>query len=184
MAFIYSFAEDILTRFNILATSYALLYEDSVKREVSMLDVSREMKILHIGCGSLPLTIKYLYKYTPAKLIVGIDNKEKAIKNADLYLNRENIKRRVRIEYGNGAVYRVDDFDIIFLSWGVEPRDKVLGNIFKNAKENCRIILRLPDKSCLEDNLKEEIHRYRLHIVGMVERPMFGSAISLLLVKK
>ncbi|HDM25645.1 MAG TPA: methyltransferase domain-containing protein [Thermoplasmatales archaeon] len=184
MAFIYSFAEDILTRFNILATSYALLYEDSVKREVSMLDISKEMKILHIGCGSLPLTVKYLYKYTPAELIVGIDNTMRAVKNAKLYLNREDIRGRVKIEYGDGISYELEDFDIIFLSWGVEPREKVLHNIFGRMRKNGKLVLRLPSQDCLDEKLKRMINEHSMVITNQVSRPFFGSAVSILLMKK
>lgn len=149
-----------------------------------MLDVNRKTKILHIGCGSLPLTVKYLYKYTPAELIVGIDNTMRAVKNAKLYLNREDIRGRVKIEYGDGISYELEDFDIIFLSWGVEPREKVLHNIFGRMRKNGKLVLRLPSQDCLDEKLKRMINEHSMVITNQVSRPFFGSAVSILLMKK
>ncbi|MCD6572083.1 MAG: class I SAM-dependent methyltransferase [Thermoplasmata archaeon] len=182
--FIYSFIENFFVKFDFLASSYASIYEDSVKRELSLLDVTRKTKILHIGCGFLPLTVKYLYKYTPAELIVGIDNTMRAVKNARLYLTKENIRGRVKIEYGDGVSYKLEDFDIIFLSWGVEPREKVLHNIFGSMRKNGKVVLRLPSKDCLDEKLKRMINEHGMVIADQVGRPFFGSAVSILLMKR
>ena len=108
----------------------------------------------------------------------------RAVKNAKLYLNREDIRGRVKIEYGDGISYELEDFDIIFLSWGVEPREKVLHNIFGRMRKNGKLVLRLPSQDCLDEKLKRMINEHSMVITNQVSRPFFGSAVSILLMKK
>jgi precorrin-6B methylase 2 len=181
--FLYSLFEAIGNKITLLADLYTSLYEDSVKREISLLNIDKDSHVLHIGCGSLPMTIKILFENTPSNHIVGIDNISRIVNNARRYLEEKNINNRVKIEQADGVFYNVEDFDFIFLSWGLEPRERVLENVFENARKNCKIILRVPNKNCLERSFKKLIESYGLVIENKITRPMFGSAISLILRK-
>jgi protein-L-isoaspartate O-methyltransferase len=126
-------------------TKIAKRYEQSVgqeyKREYATLNLSKEKKILHIGCGSYPLTELSLAELFDVH-ITGIDKNKKAVLRAKKIIKQKNLENSIRIEMGNGTKYPMNDFDLIIVSSCALPKKEILDHIFSQAKKNCKIIIR------------------------------------------
>lgn len=120
-------------------------YEQSVgeeyKREYASLPLCKGKKILHIGCGSYPLTELSLASLFDAD-IVGIDKNKKSVHRAKKIITQKNLNNAITIELGNGTTYPVHDFDLIIVSSCALPKKDILHHIFSHAKNNCMIIIR------------------------------------------
>lgn len=127
---------------------YIGVHKPSVLKEIKMLNLSITDKILHIGCGAIPYTIIIISKEIGSD-IVGIDQKEQIINFADYFLKKFDISKNVKIENGNGKTYKVDDFDVIIISYGIDDQDLVLKHIFESMKDSTKTLLR---KSISEKN--------------------------------
>ncbi|MFO7677334.1 MAG: nicotianamine synthase family protein [Thermoplasmatota archaeon] len=133
---------DILSHDN---PKIALRYEQSIgkeyKKECAEIGLSKGKKVLHVGCGSYPLTELSLSGFSDVK-ITGIDKNEKAVERAKQIIKDKNIEEKIKIELGNGTQYKVDDFDLIIISSCAIPKKDILQHIFSQAKKDCIIILR------------------------------------------
>ena len=137
-------------------------YERSVgreyKNECKAFNISKGKKILHIGCGSYPLT-----EMTIARLfevdVVGIDKNTKAVKRANEVILKKQFDKKIIIEQGNGADYPVEEFDMIIVSSCALPKTDILNHVFTKAKKNSIIVIRDLDTST--DEFLDYINEYK-----------------------
>ena len=133
---------DILSHDN---EKIAKRYEQSIgkeyKNECATLNVKKGHKIIHIGCGSYPLTEMTLANLFDIK-ITGIDKNKKAVQRAHDVVIDKKFEDKITIEQGNGAEYPVQDFDMIIVSSCALPKTEILENIFTTAKKESTIIIR------------------------------------------
>ena len=136
--------------------SFAKLYENTIKkeyeRESKLFNISKSKNILHIGCGSYPVTALTLAKISGCK-VVAIDIDQRAIKLANKIINKKNLQDRIFINKGDGRSYPIKEFDTIIISSCSIPKIEILNYIFKTAKLNCKIIVREiygPSKAVVE----------------------------------
>lgn len=148
----------------------------SVRKEVDMAHISKADRVLHIGCGPYPITSVSVNKICGAS-IVTIDRNPKAVKLAKKYIKSRNIKN-IKVIYTDGMDYSAKDFDVVILTNSVAPREKVLNNIFKTAKSNCRIICR--EQDITKDSFEKYVLRKKIVIAGWVKH---ASWISYLVFK-
>lgn len=124
---------------------FAELYENNIskeyEREGRLFRISESKNILHIGCGSYPVTAITLAKYNGSQ-VVGIDTDPRAIKLATKVISKKNLQDKVHINLGDGRNYPLDKFDTIIVSSCSIPKIEILKYIFKKAKLNCKIIVR------------------------------------------
>ena len=124
---------------------FANIYENTISkeyvREGDLFKISESKNILHIGCGSYPITAITLAKLNGSK-VVGIDIDSRAIKMANNVINRKNLQDKISIEIGDGRKYPLGKFDTIIISSCSVPKIEILDHIFKTAKLNCKIIVR------------------------------------------
>jgi len=157
---------------------YPSNFEKSVEEEIDMASISKNDRVLHIGCGSYPITAIVIEKITGA-FVVALDRKYAAVELAEKYRKDKNIKN-IKIEYGDGIKYSAKDFDVIIITSIVMPRKEVLDNIFKTSNRNCRII-------CRElDDAKNSSKRYILFNGVIIKRKIKpgGNWISYLITKR
>jgi len=125
--------------------SFAKLYENTItkeyERESKLFNISKSKNILHIGCGSYPVTAITLAKINGCK-VVAIDNDPRAIKLANKVITRKKMEDRIAINIGDGRTYPIKQFDTIIISSCSVPKIEILNNIFRTAKINCKIIVR------------------------------------------
>jgi len=137
-------------------------YERSVgreyKNECKAFNISKGKKILHIGCGSYPLT-----EMTIARLfevdVVGIDKNTKAVKRANEVILKKQFDKKITIKQGNGVDYPVEEFDMIIVSSCALPKTDILNHVFTKAKKNSIIIIRDLDTST--DEFLDYINEYK-----------------------
>ena len=116
------------------------------KKEYRLFGISKENKVLHIGSGSFPLTEISLAEQIGAN-IVGIDKNPRAVEAANEIIYKKKLNNKIKIEYGNGMNYPIEEFDVIIVSSCTSPKVRIVKNIFKNAKNNSKIIIREMDTS-------------------------------------
>lgn len=136
---LFILAEKMLS-FSILRHAYIKFFERATLEEFEMVGIGNKDKILHIGCGPLPNTLITLASHMPGEY-VGIDIDNEAVKIARNVVKEYGLKN-VRIERGNALSYPLKEFDIIIISYGVEPKDKVFQRLKDETKENARIVYR------------------------------------------
>jgi len=152
----YSFKDKFnISRFNVFwkiidyiackIKRFATLYENTIskeyERESRLFKISESNNILHIGCGSYPVTAITLSKINGGR-VVGIDNNPRAIKLATEVINKKNLQDKIFINIGDGRSYPINEFDTIIISSCSIPKIEILNYIFRTAKLNCKIIVR------------------------------------------
>lgn len=124
---------------------FAKLYEKTISKEYEkegkLFDLSESKNILHIGCGSYPVTAITLAKINGGR-IVAIDIDSGAIKLATEVIDKKNLRDRIIINKGDGRSYPVEEFDTIVVSSCSIPKIEILNHIFRTAKLNCKIVVR------------------------------------------
>ena len=169
--YFWIFIDNIAYKFEIIAKLYDKLICTVYKNEYEASNISNEDKVLHIGCGAYPLTEIILARTTGAK-IVGIDRNPKAIKLANDIVNIKNLQDKIKIDHGNGMNYPLEEFNMIIVSSCTLPLLQVVDYIFKNVKNNSKVIVRELDAAVeplinlidLQDNIilvkKIESHQF------------------------
>lgn len=169
--------------FNFLSLQYSSIYDGTIDKEISIAEISSDDRILVIGCGSLPATVYLLHKKTGA-CIVGIDTDIKAVNKAKKYLKQLNVDNYCTIINTNGSEFPVNNFDVIFIAYGVRKQQDIIQHLSEKISSSTKIIFRIPTES--EDTIKNEdidITKYFI-IKDRVESVTLGSVTSLLLQKK
>lgn len=126
---------------SLFSWAYTKFHESSVKKEIKLANLSRDDKIIHIGCGAIPYTAAVLAKKTNA-YITGIDSKHQTIDIANVYLKKHNLLDKITIEHGDGTTYDVSKFDTVIISYGISRQDLVLRHVLSSIKKGAKIVLR------------------------------------------
>jgi SAM-dependent methyltransferase len=108
-------------------------------KEIKLANVTKNDKVLLIGCGIFPSESMLIANQTKAK-VVCIDNSIKAVNNAKKIVEKKGLSNLVKIEYADGIDYPIGDFDVIFIAINVWPIDLVFRNLLKNSKIHTRIL--------------------------------------------
>jgi len=132
-------------KFSCKLVRLAKLYEKKIfkvyKREGEEFGIKNVKNILHVGCGTYPISALTLAELNGGN-IVGIDSNPKVIKPAIEIIKKKNLEDRIKIKYGNGTNYPLDNFDMIVVSGCAVPKIKVVKHVFKTAKPGTKIIVR------------------------------------------
>lgn len=126
---------------NKLAKIYDMTVGNEYRKERKKFALSNAKRVLHIGCGSYPITAMILAEIDDIS-IVTIDNDTRAIKRANQVINRNNLNGKIKVEYGNGIEYPLDKFDTIIISGCSVPKIKVFERVLNDAKSKSNIIIR------------------------------------------
>ncbi len=109
--------------------------------ESQLFNLSREDVILHIGCGSYPLTEITLASSLGAT-VVGIDKNKAAVHRAQKTIQDKQLTDKITITYGNGINYPINDYSIVIISSCSYPKLQILDHILSQAKSHTKIIVR------------------------------------------
>lgn len=138
---IFILAEKIVVKLNKLLPFYLDFYEDMVENEIILADISKNDKILHIGCGPIPATSILVAKKTKAH-VTGIDNKIISVKQASNIISSQNLSDKIKIIHADALDFSLENFDLIIISQGVKPYDKILKRISSDMNKDGRVVLR------------------------------------------
>ena len=143
--------------------------------EIKMTNIKKNDKVLLIGCGIFPSETMLIAEQTGAN-VVGIDNSPQAVKIARKYVKKKGLSKNIKIEYGDGKDFPINDFDVIFIAINVWPIDFVLKHILKNMKLDGRVMCK-----SLKNDIINVIEKEKFDIVSKLENPQTQ---SFLLAKK
>jgi len=140
---------DILAEnFPIIASRYyQKIIGKEYQREYHQFNISKDDSILHIGCGTYPLTELMLSTTCTPKRIQGIDNRKQATRIAKKYIATQNQSQGITIDYGDGIKYDLEGYSTIIISSCASPKTPILNHLIKNALPNTKIILREVESS-------------------------------------
>ena len=119
---------------------YINFFEKATLEEFDKVEINENERIIHIGCGPLPNTLITLAKYRNAKYF-GIDKDKKSTILARKVIEEYDLENII-IEEGDALDYSFENFDIIIISFGVEPKEVVFEKIRKETKKDVIIIFR------------------------------------------
>ena len=152
-----AFLEKRIVKYPLLFKLYSYPYQNILKKEIALADISEKDRVLNIGCGSVPFSAIYTARLTGAS-VVGIDIDEKACNKAVDLVGRMNLSDRLKILVDDGVTVDPSGYTVILVALQAAPKKEILDNLLQNADKGTRLIFRLP-RNCFENqygNLPEE----------------------------
>ncbi|MFH1100802.1 MAG: nicotianamine synthase family protein [Methanobacteriota archaeon] len=140
--YIWRLIDDLACKLTRFATYYETSIGNEYAKEYARLNITEKKHILHIGCGSYPLTAIILAKNNDAHSIVGIDNDTRAVTAAHTIITNKHLTDRIKIEHHTGQEYPLKTYDMIIVSSCSWPKLDIVDHVLTHAKKNCIIILR------------------------------------------
>jgi precorrin-6B methylase 2 len=138
------------------------------RKEYENCALSSHSNILHIGCGSYPLTEIILASSTKGQ-IVGIDKNNLAVQRGQQVIKKNKLDNRITLRYGDGLDYPVEEFDMVIVSSCSQPKVKILEHLIEKVKSHGSIIVREVDiatndiLSCIEAHPDIELKKQIRH---------------------
>ena len=175
--------EKVIVRLVKLYPVYLDFYEGIVLNEVILAGITRSDRILHIGCGPIPATSILLVRKTQAN-VTGIDINQSSVKQAQKLVVMSNLQDVIQIKHADAKDFSVSNFDIIVISQGVKPYDKILNNISKEMKKDAKVIFRTSSTPTGEISQKDLFLKDIFKIERIVAQKKNATLISVLLLKK
>jgi len=183
MDYIYVILEKFVYSFEILSQNYLKLYEETVEKEIKMANIQKYEKILVIGCGALPATTALIGLKTKAE-ITAIDYDAIAVKKAKKFIEKQRLSKKIKIEHADGHTYPLDNFDVIFILYGVKKQELLLENILEKIKIKTKIIFRTNQDALDQLVGGEEFLSKIFNVKDIIESESMYTSISYLLTKK
>jgi len=153
---IISYFEKILEKSLVLTKIYITFFKKMTLKEFSITPIPDNAKVLIIGCGSLPHTMIILGLEKKWK-ITGIDIDPKAVKEAKSMIKKYKLKGEIEIIQNNGLTVDLAGYDLIVVSYDVQPKDKMLERIIKDMDDKTLILYRTTWESFEKIYGKEKI---------------------------
>jgi len=138
---IWHYVDRLASSISFIAKIYEKKVGEAYRKEREKFNLSDSKHILHIGCGSYPITAFVLAEIDNVK-IVTIDLKHNSIKLANKLIHKRKLDKKIQAKYGDGTNYPLDAFDTIIVSGCSIPKINVLKHVIKNSKPKTRIIIR------------------------------------------
>ena len=130
-----------LEKSKILSDLYTKFFTRMTLNEFDMAELPDKAKILVIGSGPVPHTLLILGSKRNW-LITGIDRDERAIKKAKLMIKKQKLEKNILLKNQDGLTVKLSDYDLVVIAHGVEPKDKLLERIIKDASPKTLILYR------------------------------------------
>lgn len=178
---IFIYGEKILIKLEKLIPIYLKFYEDIIDAEITLANITKNDTVLHIGSGSIPASSLLIHKKTKAK-IIGIDTNIKTIHESKKFEEVKNGK--ITVQHVYSQKYPLDQYDVILIAQGVEPRKEILTNIANQINQNTRVIYRTISNSSQNLTSMDTFLKEIFTIVTIKPHPKHGFLISVLLKKK
>jgi cyclopropane fatty-acyl-phospholipid synthase-like methyltransferase len=138
---IFIFIEKTLVNFDKLYDFYFDFYSEMIKNEITLAGITKNNKIIHVGCGPIPATSILLAKKTGAT-ITGLDKDSKSVKKANLCVSKMGLSNKIQIINKDVNNFSFKIFDIIIISQGVKPIKDILNQIIRSMKDKAYVIYR------------------------------------------
>ena len=179
----YIFYEKISYKFEFLSKDYLELYDELVEKEVIAANISSKDRVLVIGSGSLPATTVLIVKKTNAK-VISIDKDPVAIKNASVYIKKNKLDKKIELKHAEGMDFPTDNFDAIFVLYGINKNSEILTYLSKNIKNDTLVIFRTAFDSLNHFKEGTNFLSNLFEIKNHIESEKFGKTNSFILKKR
>lgn len=137
--------ERIFSKYDLFVKLCNLYYRNIVSNEIRLANIRSYDKVLCIGGGFVPSTAIEIAKQTNAHVYV-LDTDKKAIECARNVVTRLGLHEKITVISGKGEDIDIGPYDVVHVAQQVCPKDEVLKNIWEQAKEGHRVIVRMPRK--------------------------------------
>lgn len=137
----WHYVDRLAVSIGLVARVYEKKFGEIYRREREKFRLENSKNILHIGCGSYPITSFVLAEINGSK-IVTIDINPNSIKLANKLIKKRKLDKKIKAEYGDGTNYSLDSFDTIVVSGCSIPKIDVFNHVIKHSKPKTRIIIR------------------------------------------
>jgi ubiquinone/menaquinone biosynthesis C-methylase UbiE len=181
--FCFVIIEKIIIKLQKLHPLYLDFYNEMIENEIRLANITKDDKILHIGCGSFPATSIILAKKTNAN-ITNIDNKYKSVKQAQLIVSKYNLSNQIKIIHADANHFPMNEFDLVLLSQGIKPHKEILTYVSQSIKPETRVIFRSSSEINGEFSQNDIFLKDIFNFVKIVNNKKNGLLISILLNKK
>ncbi len=175
--------EKILVKFRNLHPLYFDFYDEMTENEIKLANISEDDVILHIGCGPIPATSIHITRKTGAQ-VTGIDHNLSSVKQAQLCISKYNLSDKVKIKYAKAGQFPIDNFNLIILSQGIKPHEKILEHIGSSMKHEVQVIFRTSYSTSGKLSKNDMFLKDIFKIINIVSHEKHGLLISILLNKK
>ncbi len=181
--FLYIIFEKAGYNIESISKSYIKIYDDLVKDEIRLANITSNDNVLVIGCGSIPSTAVILARETDTQ-ITAIDIDSQATKKAVRYIKNHNLQDNITVKTIFGTDYPIKDFNVIFILYGVKHQSNLFQYLYDGINYNTRVIYRASKDAGSRNQLdKDQISKLFI-IKDMAQNRSFGLMDSYLLLKK
>ncbi len=122
---------------------YAAPYENVVKREIKLGDISSNDTILNLGCGALPFTAVHLAEVSGAE-VYAVDKDKTALIRGKKLVQSMGLSHRIHFLKDDCMEDVPVHFDKALVALQVEPKLRVVENLL--FERNGPVIVRAPRK--------------------------------------
>ncbi len=119
-----------------------LFYGPMVRREIELAGVDHRHRILHLGCGPLPLTAMALAE--AGFRVDAVDRDPEAAFSAVKVIAGRGLDRKMDVICADGREIDYSDYDAVWVSFHVYPRRECLERILCTLNGGGRVIYRNP----------------------------------------
>lgn len=119
-----------------------LFYGPMVRRELELAAVDGRHRILHLGCGPLPLTAMVLAE--AGLRVDAVDRDPEAASSAARVIAGSGLDQRINVICADGCEVDYAGYDAVWVSFHVHPRRECLERILLTLNGGGRIIYRNP----------------------------------------
>lgn len=127
-----------------LAAVYKHYYREVVINEIALGNISRDSRVINVGCGAIPFTAMLLSEITGAR-VTAMDRDFEASQCAQKSLSRFKLDDLVDVLHGDACDYPwgTGSFDVALIALQAEPKREIIKNL-SNVVD--RIIVRVPSE--------------------------------------
>lgn len=180
--YMFVVVEKIVIKMKKLLPLYLTYYEDIVDEEISIANIHSDDEVLHMGCGPIPSTCILIAQKTGAA--TGIDKILRTVEEARSCIQVIKCGDKVQVKHANALGYPIENFDIVIVSQGIEPRDEILKYISQSMKADARVIFRTISSKEGDLTHHDLFLKSLFKIIKIVSHEQHGLLVSVMLLKK
>lgn len=119
---------------------HSLFYAPMLYGELKMAKLCQGTRIIHIGCGPLPLTALYLGR--KGFSVVAMDNDLQALERAREVVQQNSLEDRIEIAAGDGVHVDYTPYGAVWISLHAWPQLEIIKRALETIEEGGTIICR------------------------------------------
>lgn len=116
-------------------------FQRLLQRETSMLRNSNPQRALFIGSGPFPISAMWLHRILRVP-VDGLDISADAVEGSRELLDKLELSDAIKILHADSETYDVSAYDVIVIALLAKPKQAILNNVFRSAKDDCEVICR------------------------------------------